>query len=222
MATNSEWRAPLADWQDRFARWIDTPDPTALMHGCTFFDLRHVYGDAVLTDGLRAAMLARTSGRSIFLSHLTGNALSRQPPLGLFRNFVLTSVPDGTRSGAPGHSRDQTRVLDLKHAGVVPIIDLARIHSLAAGVDATGTHARLEAASIAGELSTSGARDLRDALTFLSDVRFRHQMRQLEQGMRPDSLVEPDTLSRFDRGHLKDAFAIVRTMQRALGQHFDR
>ena len=210
MATNPEWREPLSHWQARFARWVDNPDPEALMHGCTFFDLRHVYGDAELSATLRHSLLERTRGNSIFLSHLAGNALSRQPPLGLFRNFVL--------SGA----RDEARVLDLKHAGVVPIVDLARVYALDGGINAVNTHERLEAAVTSGELSPSGARDLGDALTFLSDTRFRHQMCQLEAGVEADNLVAPDSLSRFESGHLKDAFTIVRTMQRSLAQRFGR
>ena len=210
MATNPEWRVPLAQWQARFAKWVDNPEPKALMHGCTFFDLRHIYGDTALTANLRHSLLKRTRGNSIFLSHLAGNALSRQPPLGLFRNFVL--------SGA----RDETGVLDLKHAGVVPIVDLARVYALDAGIDAINTRERLQAAVSSGELSQSGARDLGDALTFLSDTRFRHQTRQLEAGLDADNLVAPDSLSRFERGHLKDAFTIVRTMQRSLAQRFAR
>ncbi len=210
MATNPEWREPLANWQARFAHWIDNPDPTALMHGCTFFDLRHVYGDAALSATLRSSLLERTRGNTIFLSHLTGNALTRQPPLGFFRNFVLSG------------GRDETGVLDLKLAGVVPIVELARVYALAGGIDEVNTRERLKAAGTTDELSESGARDLGDALTFLSDTRFRHQARQLESGIEPDSLVAPDSLSRFERGHLKDAFAIVRTMQRSLAQRFGR
>ncbi|ASJ73120.1 DUF294 nucleotidyltransferase-like domain-containing protein [Granulosicoccus antarcticus] len=206
MASNPEWRQSLSNWQARFTNWIDNPDPTALMHGCTFFDLRHVYGDAALTATLRSSMLERTRGNSIFLSHLAGNALSRHPPLGFFRNFVLSG------------GRDDAGVLDLKHAGVVPIVDLARVYTLAAGMDVVNTRERLEAAGATDELSESGARDLCDALTFLLDTRYRHQARQLDAGIETDNLVAPDSLSRFERGHLKDAFSIVRTMQRALAQ----
>ena len=46
------------------------------------------------------------------------NALTHRPPLGFFRDFVL--VHDG--------QHDDT--LDLKHSGLVPIIDMARIYAL--------------------------------------------------------------------------------------------
>lgn len=210
MASNPKWRLPLDSWKSRFATWIDEPDPAALMLTCTFFDMRHVYGDGALVDTLRRFALERARGNSIFLSHLTGNALSRQPPLGFFRNFVLSR----------GSGNDS--VFDLKRDGVVPIVDLARVHSLASGADAVNTLERLEAASASGEISASGARDLTDALAFIANVRLAHQARQLNSGEVPDNLVSPALLSHFERNHLKDAFVVVRTMQRALAQRYGK
>ena len=40
MATNPEWRQPLAQWKRYFDRWIEQPEPKALMLSCVFFDLR--------------------------------------------------------------------------------------------------------------------------------------------------------------------------------------
>ena len=40
-----EWRQPLARWKDYFRKWIDEPEPKALMLSCIFFDLRSVHGD---------------------------------------------------------------------------------------------------------------------------------------------------------------------------------
>ena len=36
----------------------------------------------------------------------------------------------------------------------------------------------------------------------------------------PDNFVDPDNLSPLERGHLKDAFRVVQTMQEALIQRF--
>ncbi|MEZ5590697.1 MAG: putative nucleotidyltransferase substrate binding domain-containing protein [Gammaproteobacteria bacterium] len=71
-----------------------------------------------------------------------------------------------------------------------------------------------------GELSEQGAADLRDALEFISAVRLRHQVRRIRQQLPPNNFVPPDQLSHFERNHLKDAFALVRTMQSVLGQRF--
>ncbi|MCB1716067.1 MAG: cyclic nucleotide-binding protein, partial [Candidatus Competibacteraceae bacterium] len=208
MAMNPEWRQPLAQWKRYFNRWIEQPEPKALMLSSVFFDMRLMYGDADLLHDLQQHVLAKSKANRIFLAYMASNSLSHQPPLGLFRNFVLI------KGGENNHT------LDLKHNGVVPIIDLARIYSLAAGLTEINTWDRLEAAGGLGELSEQGAADLRDALEFISAVRLRHQVRRIRQQLPPNNFVPPDQLSHFERNHLKDAFALVRTMQSVLGQRF--
>jgi CBS domain-containing protein len=209
MATNPKWRQPLGQWKKYFSNWIQKPERKALMHASIFFDMRAVHGDNELFNELHQHVLKQCAGNSIFLAHLTGNALHLEPPLGFFRRFVL--VNDG--------QHDKT--LDLKHNGVVPIIDLARIYALARSVAAVNTRSRLEAVgSGGGEVSPRGAQDLRDALELISMIRLRHQARQIREGGSADNFIPPEELSNFDRNHLKDAFEIVRTMQSALGQRF--
>ncbi|MDX1605618.1 MAG: putative nucleotidyltransferase substrate binding domain-containing protein [Candidatus Competibacterales bacterium] len=208
MAMNPQWRQPLATWQRYFDRWIEQPDPKALMLSSIFFDLRPLHGDTDLFHRLSTHVLTKSRKNRIFLAYMTANALTHQPPLGFFRNFVL--IKDG----------EHDRTLDLKHNGVVPIIDLARIYALAAGVSPVNTRDRLAEVAGAGELSNQGAADLRDALEFIGTVRLQHQARRIKQGDKADNYVAPKELSHFDRNHLKDAFSLVRTMQNALAQRF--
>ena len=44
MATTPKWRQPLSVWKSYFDRWIDEPEPMALMHSSIFFDMRAIYG----------------------------------------------------------------------------------------------------------------------------------------------------------------------------------
>ena len=208
MAITPQWCQPLAVWKRYFDGWIEQPEPKALMLSSIFFDLRPLYGDRGLFQELSEHVLAKSKANRIFLAFMTGNALTHQPPLGFFRNFVLIK----------GGDHDHT--LDLKHNGVVPIVDLARIYCLASGLPAVNTQERLEVAAGEGELSRSGAADLLDALEFIGAVRLEHQVRRIKQGEKPDNFVSPDELSHFERNHLKDAFSIVRTMQSALSQRF--
>lgn len=208
MAMNPQWRQPLATWKRYFAGWIDQPEPKALMLSCIFFDLRTLYGDHSLLRELSDYVLAKSKGNSIFLTYMTANALAHQPPLGFFRNFVMI------RGGEHDHT------LDLKHNGVVPIVDLARIYSLAHGLNAVNTLERLDAAASGGHLSKEGAADLRDALEFISTVRLQHQANGIRRGEEANNFVSPRELSHFDRTHLKDAFAVVRTMQATLAQRY--
>ena len=208
MATTDRWRQPLAQWLTYFRNWIQEPAPKSLMHSSIFFDMRHLHGDASLTAALRERVLDQTQSNSIFLASLTANALNFEPPLGFFRRFVLEK-----------HG-EHAKTLDLKHNGVVPIVDIARIRALAYGTDAVNTTDRLDALADAGAMNASDAANLCDAFEFISMVRLRHQAQQLRAGSEPDNYVAPETLSDFERRHLKDAFKVVSRMQSALEQRY--
>lgn len=203
MAMNPRWRQTLTGWKRTFARWIGQPEPEALMYSSVFFDMRAVAGDTAMFQELQSAVLAQAKGSRLFLGHMTGNALTHQPPLGIFRNFVLIS------------GGEHNRTLDMKHSGIAPIVDLARIYALDGGLTPVNSHDRIEAAVKDGRISEDGGRDLIDALEFLSLVRLRHQARLMRAGHKPDNYLTPQELSPFERGHLKDAFSVVKNMQGA-------
>lgn len=208
MATNDKWRQPLSEWKNYFAKWIDAPEPEALMLSSVFFDMRSIHGEDSLYENLRQFVLEKSTGNRIFLSFMAGNALSHQPPLGFFKNFVLI------RGGEHDHT------FDLKHNGVVPIIDLARTYALDAGLSEVNTVERLRAAAEAKVISQDGVEDLLDALEFISITRLRHQAKQIQRGVKADNFMPPEEMSHFERNHLKDAFNVVKTMQSALSSHY--
>jgi CBS domain-containing protein len=208
MARTDEWRQPRRRWADYFRRWTDEPEPKALMLTCVFFDLRPIEGQAALLEGLRRDVLRQTRNNRIFLAHMVGNALTHRPPLTLF---------GGISTVRSGELRD---AVDLKHSGIVPIVDLARIYALAGGHEAVNTHDRLAIAAQSGEISEQGARDLRDALEFMATLRIRHQAAQTAQGQAADNFLSLGELSNFERGQLKDAFGVVQTLQNVLAQRY--
>jgi CBS domain-containing protein len=208
MARTPDWRQARRRWAEYFRRWTAEPEPKALMLTCVFFDLRAVHGQAALLAGLRHEVLQQTKGNRIFLAHMVGNALKHRPPLSMFGG--ISTVRHGEVADA----------VDLKHSGLVPIVDLARVYALAGGHEAVNTHDRLLVAAEGGEVTEQGARDLREALEFLAALRIRHQARQMERGLPPDNLLSLGSLSNFERGLLKNAFGVVQTMQSVLAQRY--
>lgn len=208
MARTDGWRQPLATWREYFRRWTDQPDPQALMLTSVFFDLRLVHGEAELLEGLQAQMLRCTRGNELFLGHMVHNALTRRAPLTMF---------GGIATSRHGALRD---AVNLKHQGIVPIVDLARVYALAGGDEVANTHDRLQVAAGRGAISEQSARDLRDALEFLSITRIRHQAAQIARGEPPDNFLSLAELGNFERSQLRDAFGVVRTLQSVLGQRY--
>ena len=124
-----------------------------------------------------------------------------KPPLGFFRDFVL--IPHG----------DNAKTLDLKHSGIAPIVDLARIYALSQGSTEVNTIKRLQSAAGTPFLSKASAMNLIDAFEFLGHLRLQHQASQMTKGITPDNYMPPKAISRLEREHLKDAFKVIKTLQ---------
>jgi CBS domain-containing protein len=204
MATNPRWRQTVSQWRRVFRGWMNEPEPTPIMEAQIFFDMRPVAGEKSLYSSLAADILAIAPRSSRFLAHLAASAVQRNPPIGFFRNLVLE------RDGEHRNS------LDLKHGGIAAVVQLARLYCLTHGLAPVNTQTRLTAARNAGALSAESADNLADAYEFICYQRVRHQGRQIREGITPDNYVDPDELSDLDKKHLRDAFAVVRTMQNAL------
>jgi CBS domain-containing protein len=204
MAVNDRWRLPLRQWRQQFTTWLTEPTPEATLQASIFFDMRPVAGDASLHARLAADVHEWTLSAQAFLLHLVKRAAAHEPPLGIFRGLVVERK---------GEHRD---TLDIKWGGVAAVVELARVHALAAGVADLGTRSRLAAAAAAGRLEKERAHDLQDAFEFVSYLRLRHQAQQVRAGLEPDNHLAPSQLSRADQRHLRDAFGIIRSAQAAL------
>ncbi|WP_395007057.1 DUF294 nucleotidyltransferase-like domain-containing protein, partial [Cypionkella sp.] len=118
MATADRWRQRLSVWQSYFRMWIAKPNEEAQMLASVMFDLRPIAGDETLFAELQGDTLAMAAKDSIFVAHMASNSLKHVPPLSLFRGFATIK------------SGEHRNTLDMKHNGVVPIVDLGRIYAL--------------------------------------------------------------------------------------------
>jgi len=208
MAMNDKWCQRLSVWHDYFTDWIETPDPMALMLSSIFFDLRPVHGEFSLHKKLSKNILKLTQQHSLFIAHMVSNALKHRPPLGFFRTFVLI------------HDGEHDNTFDLKHRGVVPITDIARVLALAEGIKKVNTTERLIALGKTRSMSKELSRNLQDALEFIANLRIQHQAQQIRNGRQPDNFIPPDRMSSLERKHLKDAFSIIKDAQESLESRY--
>ena len=116
--------------------------------------------------------------------------------------------------------RQHKGTIDLKHSGVVPIVDLARVYAPAGRHAEVNTHDRLLMSANGGDISEQSARDLRDALEFLAALRIRHHAGQTAQGHAPDNFLDLAEGSNFERTQLRDAFQVVQTLQSVPAQRY--
>lgn len=210
MAMNPEWCLRLTDWKKKFFRWADEPEPKALMHASIFYDMRLLSGDPNLYAQLQSEIFQRVKGRTIFLAGMLENLLKTSPPLGFFKTFVLE------RDG------DHNSVLDLKHRGTIPIVDLARLYCLSEGITTSNTLDRLRKLKELKVLHHETADNLIDAHEFIANIRLENQQKQAAEGLKVTNNLDPNQLSPLVRHQLKDSFSVVRESQQAARIRFGR
>ena len=206
MVSRPLWRQEVSAFGETLRRWIHGGDPDGPMNLAIFLDAAHVAGDASLLDAARAR-LERL---------LTDDA-------GFYARFVVAIEQfesGGWWSRLPGLGGRAAAQIDLKKRGLFPIVHGVRALALQYGVREAATVARLRALEEEGRIDAALSRDLVEALHFLMGLKLSSNLRQMEEGRTPDTMVRLDGLGTLERQALKDSLAIVRRFRQWLGLHY--
>jgi CBS domain-containing protein len=201
-AANPLFARSLASWQ-AVERSL-SEDPTqakALILASLITDSRPVFSTGTQAGG---GLWQVPTDRPDLRRLLAQFALSFRPPTGFLRDFVVE------------HSGERRGQLDLKHGGLIPIVDLARWAGMGAGVTSGSTMDRLRAAEAAGTMEGPEARTLMEAFGFIFSLRLDHQVEQLRRGEPPDDFIDPKQLNPLARSYLREAFRAVASVQAGL------
>jgi CBS domain-containing protein len=208
MASNPRYRMPLTAWQQTFDLWIEQAEYHATEDATILFDMRPVGGDLSLQERLWSHVMERLKTASFFKSILGSIAISRKPPLGFFRTFVVE------RGG------EHKEELDIKSFGTGPIVDAARVFALDSGITQTNTVDRLSTLQTAGYLEGTTLTDMQEAFQFLTLLRLENQLQQAREGVPLDNYVSPRKLTHLQRGLLREAFQTVARVQSVMDDRF--
>lgn len=208
MARNPEWCLSLAEWRARFADWIHRGDAPVLLNASIFFDFRPLYGPEGPALELQQWLLEKVRDQRMFLRHMTENALANEPPLGIVRDFVVTS------------GGEHPRTVDLKVNGITPFVDAARIFALTAGLPATNTVDRLRGAATQWHMDTAEVEAWIGAFLFIQLLRLRQQHEQGRRGGELSNHIDPYALNDLEQRILKESFRQARKLQGLLEQYY--
>ncbi|HEX2257498.1 MAG TPA: DUF294 nucleotidyltransferase-like domain-containing protein [Afifellaceae bacterium] len=192
MASNAAWRGSLATWRARVAEWVTQSRPQDLLNVDIFFDLRAVHGD----HGLAAILL--------------GEAYERAGAVPAFAK-LLTEASTGHESavGWFGRFRTHNSRLDLKRAGLFPIVSAARVLAIRHSIAERTTTARLDALIARGAGGADDLRRLKEAHRLLLRRILEQQVRDVSDGLPPTNRVGVRRLSREEQAELRDALSTV-------------
>jgi CBS domain-containing protein len=189
------------EWRRCIKSWLARPtDNRVLIAVSILLDGRVVSGPGQLDV---KPLLFDTGHRETLERWMLRLALAARPPTGFLHNITVEG--SGKHAGT----------FDIKHGGLLPIVDLARYHALVGEIPANHTLDRLHGATDLGIVKRTEARVLEEAFELFTALRLEHQVAQIEEGREPDDHIDPRDLDPLTRRYLRDAFREVEAVQRS-------
>ena len=204
MAGNPELCLSRAEWARRFGSFIREATPENLLGSSIYFDLRVVWGDEQGCEQLRQGILDQVADNRLFQRMLAENALRQRPPVGRFRDFVLT------RKGG------EKATLDLKVQGLTPFVDGARLLALANGIHANNTLERLRQLVVKEVIEPLDGAAYEEAYHFIQQTRMQQHQLQTRENQPYSNRVDPDSLNHLDRRILRESLRQAQRLQSSL------
>ncbi len=202
-ASNPLFNRSRSAWSTAAHLWINNPQSSgALLLSSIIADSRPITG-LVLGRSLSASVERPTINRQ-FLRLMLDEALTRRPPTGFVRDFVVE---------ANGRHRGQ---LDLKHRGLGPVVALGRWLAVTARMPAASTQDRLEQGAAAGLLTRDEADILRGAHRQMFELLFRREISATTAARPVSTYLNPRELDSLTRRHLRESFRAIAKVQSRL------
>lgn len=205
MVSNPDWTRPLAAYKDSIFHWIHRPDEAAQMSLAIFYDAAAVAGDASLLEEAKGYLLSRLQDNQAFFTAFARPALAFDTPSGLFASLF---------------ERRRSEPVDIKKAGIFPIVHGIRALALEKHMAETNTTERIWALADKGALDRKMAGELADAFAFLSALRMRARVDGSAGEGETDNFVRPESMGKLDRDQFKDCLALVKSFKETIAYHF--
>ncbi|MBF0429162.1 MAG: CBS domain-containing protein [Magnetococcales bacterium] len=208
MMCNDQWGGGVTSCQQRILSWIRDPEPNHLLQLAICFDARSVVGNASLFHRVRGFFMDQLPSNPTFYAHFAMPTLNFDTPLGMFKRFI---VGKGSKKGK----------IDLKKGGIFPIVHGMRSLALEHRLRDPNTVRRIRGLMRKGVIERSFGEDLIETFGFISGLRAKGMMEQLEfGGQSADDYLDLNTLGRLDRENLRDSLALVDDFKHFISHHF--
>jgi CBS domain-containing protein len=207
MLSNPRWRMPASAFGQSVRRWLLTSDAESLMALANFVDARAVCGDAALLEQVRGEISKLTLDNDALLARFAAAIDAFETHSGWWNRLF-----------DPADSAQER--LDLKKAGIFPLVHGVRSLALEMRVAQTGTVERIDALVAAGKIPPDMAPDLVDSLHFFMGLKLKVGLDAMELGRENGRVVDVDKLSSLDRDLLKDTLGVVKRFKAMLRQRY--
>jgi signal-transduction protein with cAMP-binding, CBS, and nucleotidyltransferase domain len=209
MAVNPLWRKSLSQWVTQITLWAKKSNFVAIRLSDIFFDFQPVFGNAELARYLRHAVTGLVRNNRAFLRQMFQDKADHNVALGLFGGLLTEKENSNYR----GH-------VNLKQAGLIPLVGAVRLLALREGVEETSTAARLRELHQANVLSVKERDDLTAAYAEITDILLRQQLTDYRVGRRVTYYIDPESLKKRRRLDLIAALRAIDAIRKRVRMEF--
>ena len=208
MLSNPQWCQPASAFARQVREWLVMPTPVSLMNLAIFLDAHAVCGDTRLLEELHSNVAGMLVDNQAVLARFAAPINSFAEGGSSWWGWLL--LPEG-----PDHT-----ALDIKKAGLFPLVHGVRSLALEHGVAVTGTVERIDALVAQGVLPAAQGTDLAQSLHFFMGLRLKAGLADLAAHRTVTGEVAVARLNSLDRDLLKDTLAVVKRFRTQLQQRY--
>lgn len=194
MATSPVWRKTSGEWRAQIRSWVRKKDPVLLMNCDTLLDFAHVAGTETLAADLHHYLLDMVRREPGFLRALYG--IEENHSVGLDWLGRLAREKDDFGSIAE---------VNLKLRGLLPLMEGARLLSVAAGIEETSTTGRLDQLGARGIVDREATDGLVEAFRIITVRLLRHQINMRKAPAASSIRISHNEMERSERLALRAA-----------------
>ena len=207
MVNNPVWRKTASDFRLMAREWLLLPTPDSLMSLAIFLDAHAVCGDANLLEQVRRGVFDLVTDNDAVLARFA-SAMNSFPESGGWWNRLLS------------RNEQDDETLDLKKAGIFPLVHGIRSMALEQRMTEQGTAVRIEGLVAAGKLTPAMGADLTESLHFFMSLKLKAGLADLALNRPVSGGIRIAKLSSLDRDLLKDTLAVVKRFKALMRQRY--
>jgi CBS domain-containing protein len=202
MVSNPFWCKTVQEYKNETARWVEAPDMQNYMDLAIFFDSFAVAGDKELLINLKDDLFNKLHDKDVFMAYFAKATFTFDTP-STVANFMT-----------------KTHEIDVKKAGVFPIVQGIRSLALREKIRETTTAKRIKILAQRKVIEQELASELLEAFDVLGTLRLKAQLQKLQDNKVPNNEVDTHSLGKIERDLLKDSFKIVNDFKKFIAHTF--
>ncbi|MBU2964825.1 DUF294 nucleotidyltransferase-like domain-containing protein [Amphritea sp. 2_MG-2023] len=202
MVSNPDWVKSIGQWTQDMSDWSYRCEGEAQMNLAIAVDAHPVAGNTALFKASRNWFMRHLQDNDVFFSHFARAAIEFNTPLTFFGNL-----------------KDKGE-LDVKKAGIFPIVHGIRTMALQFKILETNTFKRIEALVEMGQMKADHGRELGEALALFIQTRLKQQVKRIDESEtgvdQTPNILELSSLDKMEKDLLRDGMHIVKGFKKHL------